>query len=90
MAIEILEPLVYDLIISIFGNPLLAGLFIVLMITIFGIAMGLSGEMLVLALFLGTIFIVSFYIPIQTIAMFSIMILGVFLGIYLIYKIVGR
>lgn len=85
-----LEEQVYIMIASIFGNPLIAGAVIIFWIAIFGIAMGLKGESWLLAIFFGATMLATLYIPMNTLKLVLIPILGVMIGIFLFWRIFGR
>lgn len=82
------DQLTFQVLLEIFGSPLLLGIFTLLFLYIFGLIMRLSFEMLTLMLFIGVMTLIAIFIP--ELVLIITTITGIFLGLFLFYKILGR
>lgn len=82
------DQLTFQVLLEIFGSPLLLGIFTLIFLYIFGLIMRLSFEMLTLMLFIGVMTLIAIFIP--ELVLIITTIVGIFLGIFLFYKILGR
>jgi len=82
------EDMISNLLLLIFGNPLLIGLFLMLMFYIIGLALHLTPEIQIVMMFLMTYIILSQYL--QWLSTVLLGVVGIFLGLYLFYRILGR
>lgn len=82
------DQLTFQVLLEIFGNPLLLGIFTLIFLYTFGLIMRLSFEMLTLMLFIGVMTLIAIFIP--ELVLIITTIVGIFLGIFLFYKILGR
>lgn len=82
------DQLTFQVLLEIFGSPLLLGIFTLIFLYTFGLIMRLSFEMLTLMLFIGVMTLIAIFIP--ELVLIITTIVGIFLGIFLFYKILGR
>lgn len=82
------DQLTFQVLLEIFGSPLLLGIFTLLFLYTFGLIMRLSFEMLTLMLFIGVMTLIAIFIP--ELVLIITTITGIFLGLFLFYKILGR
>jgi len=79
----------YSLFNTVFGNPLLLGIFALIFLYIFGLVMKLPFEPLTLALYFGIMFLISTFIPfLAPIVIF--LGLGIFVGVFFFYRILAK
>lgn len=82
------EVMISNLLMLIFGNPLFIGIFLMLMFYLIGLALHLTGEIQLVMMFLMTYLIITQYIPALSLVLLGVV--GIFTGVYLFYRILGR
>lgn len=82
------DKLVYSFLLELFGNPLILALVIFIFIYIFGLVLRLSPEMMILTAYFTSVWVLSILIP--EIKPILIVVLGIFVGLFIFYKILAR
>ena len=79
---------IYNMFIGIFGNPLLAGVFILIFFYIMGVAFRLTFEAQMVMMTIVSLIVINLFIP--QLAIVMMLVVGVFVGLFLFYRILSR
>jgi hypothetical protein len=82
------EEQIAAMLLSVFGSPLLLGFFFIFLLFVIAVAFGIPPQPLFVILIIGYLGLGTYMIP--EIRSIAVLILGWFIGVYLIYKWLAR
>lgn len=82
------EEAIAAMLMSVFGSPLLLGVFFIFILFVIAVAFGIPPQPLLVILLIGYLGLGTYFIP--EIRSLAVLALGWFIGVYLIYKWLAR